>query len=158
MKTVKLFAALGLLGTLGASMPADAATTVVPGIACKSQDPDEEHQLHYWYFGSVENTLTGGSDVATICPLPRNNGAVHLTGTAYVRVWNQSASTLNCSFSIVPQNATSGDIEILAATAVGYNSLPVDTSLLSSFPYGRIFANCFLFPGDEIDSIRFTEP
>lgn len=158
MKMARLFAALGLLGSVAASMPADAASYVIPGIACKAQDPDLEHQLQYWYYGSVENSLVGGIQVPTICPLPRHNASAHLSGTANIKVYNETSSTLNCSFSIVPANATSGDFVAVSATSAGFHNLAVNTTLLTPFTNGRYLANCFLDTGDEIDSIRYNEP
>jgi hypothetical protein len=159
MKAVKHIAALGLLGTLAVvSVSADAATYIVPGIACHAQHPADAASMMYWPSGQIENEFTN-VNLAVQCPLTRHNSSANLSGSAFVRVFNAtSAAPLACNFSSYPSNSEAGDFVSLISNGTGYQSLTVDTTQLTLFTFGKYTVSCNLWQGDKIDSIRYTEP
>lgn len=157
MKTIRVLASLGVLGTLGASLPADAATYIAPGISCRNQDPADDDDMMWWYHGQIANV--GTNAVRVNCGLTRHNATANLSGTVYARVWNQTAAAMSCTLNALPSHAqTGGDFENGSVALQGNQSITFNAANLTLYTYGKYVLGCNLDPSDRLDSVRYTEP
>lgn len=151
--------ALTAVVAMAVASPSDAAT-IVPGASCMLQNPSATRTdvtgVQWTSFGGIKYKMPSiNQQELFVCGLPRRTDS--LSGNVYFRVRNQDSNALSCIFWSLDGAGDVSDFVSVSTNATGASSLSASTSGLTVYTTGKYAADCTLWGGDVIESIRYSE-